>query len=57
MKITQVTYGQTVNTGNYSSMRLEATAEVDEGDDAAFVMAELRAFIRLQATDPAKGAS
>lgn len=33
MKITQVSYGRTFNTGNYTSERIDLVAEVDEGED------------------------
>lgn len=33
MKITVVTYSRTINLGNYESKRLEATCEIDDGED------------------------
>lgn len=33
MRITQVAYGRTFNTGNYTSERIDLTAEVEAGED------------------------
>ncbi len=41
MKITQLTVGKTFNTGNYTSLRLDMTAEIAEGDDLKRVRMEM----------------
>lgn len=33
MKITQITYGETINLGNYQSARVDFTADIENGDD------------------------
>jgi hypothetical protein len=55
MKITTITYNRTVNLGNYESKRLEATCEVDDGEDPSVAADELRAWLiaELQKTGPA----
>ena len=48
MKITEISYGLTVNLGNYESARIDMTALVgDENVEAA--MEELKAAVRREA--------
>lgn len=49
MKVTTVSYGRTVNLGNFESARLDATAELEPGDTREDVPAQLRAWIDEQA--------
>lgn len=50
MRITKVSasYGRTTNTGNYESLRAEATieADVDEGEDVAEALAIVQALAK-----------
>lgn len=41
MKIRTISYSRTYNTGNYTSRRFEATAELDEQESLADQMEEL----------------
>ena len=51
-----VTYGRLVNTGNYSSMRLEFTAErtVGEGENAKSLLSGLTNDLRLECNNKIK---
>jgi hypothetical protein len=49
MKITSITYGKTINIGNYQSIRVDFTAQVDEGELPSYVLHELK--IRLNADE------
>lgn len=54
MKITTISYQAVKNLGNYESERLEATADVEEGetpDDAAL---KLRQWVNLQLIEPVR---
>jgi hypothetical protein len=42
MKIIQISYGKTINIGNYQSIRLEYTASVDPGDLPDKVLEDLK---------------
>jgi len=33
MKITKVNYGRTINMGNYESVRIDLTADIEEGEN------------------------
>ena len=58
MKITQITYGKTINIGNYQSIRVDFTADVDPptinkstgasqpGDDADGVLELLKQIVK-----------
>lgn len=48
MKIITVTYGRTVNLGNYESARLDATAEVERGETPEDALGRLREWIEAQ---------
>lgn len=41
MKITEIVFGKTYNTGNYNSKRVTLTAKLDENDNAEAVMKDL----------------
>lgn len=41
-KITSVSYGKTINMGNYESVRLDLTARVDDGESWKDVLDELK---------------
>jgi hypothetical protein len=41
IKVTSVSVGRTINTGNYNSERIDFTADVREGEDARTVANEL----------------
>lgn len=43
MRVTQLTVGKTFNTGNYTSLRLDMTADLAEGDDIKKVRMEMEA--------------
>jgi hypothetical protein len=45
MKLTTVTYGRKVNDGDYGSLHLEVTVEVEEGDKGADVLRMARKFV------------
>lgn len=45
MKITTITLGKTFNTGNYTSIRLDLTAEIDENENIDNVCKQLDATI------------
>ena len=49
MRIITVTYGRTVNLGNYESARLDATAQVEEAETAEDALGKLRTWIEQQA--------
>lgn len=48
MKITSISYQSVKNLGNYESERLEATATVEEGEDPALLIKNLRKFVHAQ---------
>lgn len=56
MTIKQLTVGRLVSTGEYSNMRVEATAELSPDDDAVACSEQLIAFVddRLEAATAAK---
>lgn len=45
MQITSVSYSRLVSTGDYENEKIGATANVDDGQDAAMVLDELRAWV------------
>lgn len=48
MQITEISYGLTINLGNYESARIDMTASVgDENVEAA--LADLKAVVQLEA--------
>lgn len=51
IKITKITYSRTVNLGNYESARVEATAEVQDGENPNKVAAKLALWVEEQAED------
>ncbi len=46
MRISQVTYAQLKNTGNYENERAECTVEVGEGEDPKAALLVARRFVR-----------
>ena len=42
IKITKVSYGRTINMGNYESVRIDLTADVPLGEDHQDVIEELK---------------
>lgn len=54
MKIKTILYSRTVNLGNYESKRLEATCEINDGEDPSAACDELRTWViaELQKTGP-----
>lgn len=54
MKIREVTYsrGETINTGNFNSVRLDfsATAVIDDGETADEAHAKVREFVLAKVT-------
>ena len=44
-RIKELTYGRTQNLGDYNSMRIDITMQVDEGDDFDEVMGGLKAQV------------
>ena len=48
MKISSISYQAVKNLGNYESERLEATATVEEGEDPALLIKNLRKFVHAQ---------
>lgn len=56
MKITKINYQAVKNLGNYESERLEASAEVEEGEDPIQAVGNLRAWVeeRLQMREEVK---
>lgn len=48
MKITQITYGKTINIGNYQSVRVDFTVDVREqdGDTEESCLASLKYLVR-----------
>lgn len=49
-KITEISYTRTINLGNYESVRVGGTADVDEGEDADVILEMLKdwAYGRLK---------
>jgi hypothetical protein len=45
MKVIEVSYGRTFNTGNYESLRVDMKASVDEGEDCQVVAGKLAAEV------------
>lgn len=45
MDITSVSYSRLVSTGDYENEKVGAVANVDDGQDAAVVLSELRAWV------------
>lgn len=52
MKITTITYQAVKNLGNYESERLEATAEIEEGENRDDAALELRQWVNLTLDAP-----
>lgn len=46
MKITGISYGKTINIGNYQSIRVEFTASVDPDEYADVVLATLKEVVK-----------
>ena len=46
--VTEVRYGFTFNRGDYQSERIDVVAMVEPGDEAADVLAELRAWVHIE---------
>jgi len=51
MMITQVSYGRTFNTGNFTSERIDLVAQVDEGEDFRAVKLALEVEVYRMAGD------
>jgi len=56
MKITNISYGLTINTGNYTSVRIDMTAEVEE-HSVVEAMNALKTAVQFEAAkvQPVKG--
>lgn len=52
MKIKTISYQAVKNLGNYESERLEAHAEVEEGEDPRVAALKLRQWVNLQLLEP-----
>lgn len=52
MKITVLTYQAVKNTGNYESKRLEASAQLDEGEDPNVAFKLLRDWVHDKLEPP-----
>lgn len=52
MKITKITYQAVKNLGNYESERLEASADVEEGEDPDDAALKLRRWVNLSLDAP-----
>ena len=50
MRVTEITYGRTINLGNYESERIDMTAQVDEDETAEDALALLEAQVALAAS-------
>ena len=48
MRITRITYKRVVNIGNYESMALEATADINVDETDADVFYNLQAWVHTQ---------
>jgi hypothetical protein len=48
MKITQITLGRTINVGNYESVRIDLTADVEPEDGYAINIAKLKDMLAIQ---------
>ena len=51
MKITEVSYGLTLNLGDYKSLRIDATSRVSDGEDPKLAMLELAGWVGEQANE------
>lgn len=49
MKITKVSYGETINRGNYESTRIGLEAEIQEGENYEEALKELSLMVTIQA--------
>lgn len=54
MNIKTITYSHTKNLGNYSSEKLEVSAELDDKEDAIEAVNQLRQFVRDRLYPPPK---
>lgn len=52
MKITKITYQAVKNLGNYESERLEASADIEEGEDPTDAALKLRRWVNLTLDAP-----
>ena len=51
MKITSISYGKTINIGNYQSVRVELSADVDEHIESyRDVLSQLRGLLQNEET-------
>ncbi len=57
MKITTISYGLTINTGNYTSVRIDMTAEIEQAISVASAMDSLKTAVQFEASkvQPVKG--
>ncbi len=54
MKITTISYQAVKNLGNYESERLEATAQLEEGENPDDVALKLRRWVNLTLIEPVR---
>lgn len=52
MKITRLNYQAVKNLGNYESERLEASADVEEGEDPKDAALKLRQWVNVMLLEP-----
>ena len=45
MKIRAITFGKTINIGNYQSIKVEVTVEAEDGENSAVVYQAAKDFI------------
>ena len=50
MNLTSINYGVTLNVGNYESIRFDATAQINEGEDPQKIKQELITFVNYEAS-------
>lgn len=49
MKIVEISYGVTLNLGNFESARVDATARIEDGEDPPKAFADLKEFVDEEA--------
>ena len=52
MKVTQISYGRLINTGNYSHEKFDVTVNLEPGESPQDAMNKAKAFVEKQINAP-----
>ena len=48
MKVDKITYGKTINIGNYQSIKVEITLQAEDGELSAVIYEKAKKFVELK---------